>query len=91
MNRLLFCIYDSKAEFYSDPIYFRSIGEALRSFEAVANSEHDIAQHPADFTFFHIGSFDQDDGSMDMLEAKVNLGTALDHKHAVEAPVALEA
>lgn len=78
--RQVFVVYDSKAEFYADPMYFRSMGEALRSWEQVSNDEaSDIGKYAADFTFFHVGTYDEQTGVFEPNDTgKRNLGTALD-------------
>lgn len=82
MNMKLFAVYDSKAGLYNNPVYFRSVPEAVRSFSSAAKDPQsgDLMQHPADFTFFHIGEFDQETGRIDQLAAFTNLGTALEHQ-----------
>lgn len=74
----IFCVFDCKAEAFLNPIYFGATGEAVRAFEAAANSEsHDFAKYAADYTLFEIGTWDQVAGEIKMLKAKINLGTAL--------------
>ncbi|AXH74127.1 MAG: nonstructural protein [Microviridae sp.] len=52
-------IYDSKAEAYLPPLYFRSNGEALRAFEtAVKQESSDFFRNPEDYTFFYLGEWD---------------------------------
>jgi len=75
---LLFAIFDSKAGFWMPPMAFRSRGEALRSFMAVANDKSSqIGMHPGDYTLFHIGSFDEDKGILMPASVLENLGLAL--------------
>lgn len=74
----MFTIYDSKAEAYLQPIFALATGAAIRSFEAAANDEqHDFHRFAGDYTLFEIGDFDQHTGRCTVLEAPVNLGTAL--------------
>lgn len=83
MIKQVFAVYDSKAEFFADPMFFRTTGEAMRSWEDAANNpELDISKYAADFTFFHIGTYDVDLGVMEVLaNGKVSYGTALEQKH----------
>lgn len=76
----VFVVYDSKAESYALPFYMKSIGEAVRGFGVAARDQQTmIAKHPADFTLFEIGDYDEFSGNISMYEAKKSLGTALEH------------
>lgn len=78
MKLLMFVIYDSKVDAYLHPMFFRSVGEAMRAFGDSANDQStQFAKHPADFTLFHIGDFEEKSGTLIQMEAKANLGTAL--------------
>ncbi len=80
----VFSVYDSKAEFFGDPMFFRTIGEAMRGWFSACKGDGggeggDLQRYPADFTFFHIGTFDPDTAELVALEnGKVNYGTALE-------------
>lgn len=61
MNSGIFvCIYDSKAETYSQPTVARSNADALRQFEFLVNDTQKtlVSMHPADFTLYRIGSYE---------------------------------
>ena len=74
----VFSVYDSKAEAYLQPFFAQTRGVAIRQFEAAANSvEHNFYRFGADFTLFHIGQWDEHDGTLVMFEVKDSLGTAL--------------
>ena len=76
----VFAVYDSKAEFFADPMFFRTIGEALRSWEtAAADQSMDLHKYPGDFSLFHIGTYDINTSVLELLpNGKVNYGTALE-------------
>lgn len=75
-----FTVYDSKSELYSLPKYAPTTMAMLRQFAEVAKDpETEIGRYPADFTLFETGTFDEYTGHATELEAKVNLGLALDH------------
>lgn len=81
MKHKVFCVYDSKVEAYMTPFVFRSTGEALRSFETTVNDpQSNLCRHPADFTLFEIGEFQEEDGTIAPYSAKKSLGLALDFK-----------
>lgn len=76
----IFTVYDSKAETYAQPYFASTTGQALRSFQdAIEQEDHIFNKHAPDFTLFEIGVYDDDTGQIMALEAKVNLGTALDY------------
>lgn len=65
----VFSIYDSKAEVFAIPVFFRNAGEAIRAFQtAVGDAESPYCQHPEDYSLHEIGSFDEDSGALVALE-----------------------
>lgn len=76
---LIFSIYDSKAETWSQPMFAHNIAVSLRNFaEAAKSPDCLLSSHPGDFTLFHIGDFNLQTGKLTVLDAAVNLGTALE-------------
>ena len=76
----VFGIFDAKAGIFSGPTFNRlAKGQAIRDFIDIArNPESSISKHPGDFTLFELGEFDDNTGQYVNLEAKSNLGTALE-------------
>lgn len=59
MQIQMFTVYDEKAKAYLQPFFLTATGLAIRSFtETVNDPKSAIGRHPADYTLFHIGSFD---------------------------------
>lgn len=82
----VFTVYDSAAEAYMTPFFVVATGQALRSFgDAASDPAHDFGKHAADFTLFEIGRYDDATGRIEMLDAHVNLGTALEYKESKSA------
>ncbi len=80
MKLQVFSVFDSKAEAFIQPFYSQTVGTAVRSFEqALQNEEHEFRKFAADYTLFHLGEFDQEEGHFTELAAKVNLGLALNY------------
>lgn len=80
----MFTVYDSKVEAYLPPFYERASGSAIRAFEASCNQpEHQFRKHPADYTLFEIGTYDDATGRCEMHVAFISLGNGLEF---VEAP-----
>lgn len=82
MPRLkVYSVYDSKAQFYGNPFFQRTKGEAMRSWTTIANDEKsEICRFPGDYSLFEIGEFDSDTGTLHPHQALINLGLAQDVK-----------
>ena len=79
MKLCVFTVYDSKADCYLQPIYFKSKGEAIRSFSDECNrSESQMNVHAEDFTLFQLGEFDDSNASFDLLVTPVAIGKAIE-------------
>lgn len=75
-----FVIYDSKSESYRPPMCYKATGEAIREFADAVNDEKSfVAKHPADYTLFEIGEYNELQGILAMYEAKKNLGVATEY------------
>lgn len=60
-----YAVYDSKAEAYMQPIFYKTEGEALRAFtNACKLPEHPFHENAEDFTLFQLGDFDDTTGLM---------------------------
>lgn len=80
MLQKMYAIYDQAVGAYLNPFFMRSRGEAVRSFgQAVSDPKSAFHSHPADYTLFEIGQYDDVTGIVEPWDAKVNLGTALEH------------
>lgn len=81
MKHKIYSIYDSKIELFAKPFYMHSRGEALRAWGEVVNDpETTICKHPADFTLFELGEFDEETGKFANLQTPVSLGLAIEYK-----------
>lgn len=89
---LAFAIYDAAAAAYLSPMFLDTKGMAIRSFADAVNQEDSaFGRHAADYTLFHIGSFDQRTGQLEACTPD-SLGNALQFVVLPSsAPVALEA
>jgi hypothetical protein len=73
----IFSIYDSKAEAYNSPFYMQTQSLAIRAFTDEANNESSqIGKHPADFTLFYMGEYDDHTASFNLEDTKISLGVA---------------
>ena len=79
MKQHVFAVYDSKAEIFHNPIFFKAKGEALRSFADEVNREgSNMNKHPADYTMFLIGTYDVELGHLESNSTPVSMGLAHD-------------
>lgn len=79
MKLEIFAIFDSKAAAYMQPMFVLTKAMVIRDFTDAARGDNAIGKHPEDFTLFHLGTFDDSDGSFDMLSTPVSLGVAIEY------------
>jgi hypothetical protein len=71
MKQKVFSVYDSKAEMFNQPMFFKATPEALRAFGDEANrTESAIHKHPDDYTLFEIGEFNVETGLLTPLTTR---------------------
>ena len=59
----LYAVHDAAVGAYITPMFFRSRGEAIRSFQdAVLDPKSQFGSHAADYSFWHVGMWDDSDG-----------------------------
>lgn len=59
---LIFTVKDTVAEFYMQPFFARTKGEAIRSFAQAVNDDpktSQIAAHPDQYELYYLGDFDE--------------------------------
>lgn len=86
----VYSVYDAKVKYFHNPMVMRNRGEALRSWEQVANDEKSsICAHPSDFSLMELGEFDDQTGKIDLLPVPESLGLAVQFKRAPESSASL--
>lgn len=74
----VFSVYDSAARLFMEPFHAPTIESAIRSFRHTVNhGQNQISRFPEDYTLFHVGTFNQEDGQIVPLTAPANLGVAI--------------
>lgn len=74
----VFAIYDAAVCAYLNPMFFYTQGQAIRAWlDACSDANSSFAKHPADFTLFQIGEYDDETATLHNLDIKTPLGTAL--------------
>ncbi len=72
-------IFDVKAQAYSQPMFFQSSGQAVRTFSDEANrTDGNIGAHPEDYTMFCLGEWDEREGKITVYDALKPLARAID-------------
>lgn len=80
----VFSVYDSKAGAFAAPFFCTTLGLARRAFIDAANTpEHPLSKNSADFTLFHLGTFDDEHAVFVLLPEHRNLGLASNFKQEV--------
>lgn len=88
----IFTVYDSKIEAYLPPFHERGSGAAIRAFESAVHQDgHQFNRHPADYTLFEIGVFDDSTAGIEMHVAKIPLGNGIEFSEdQMEVPTLTE-
>lgn len=61
MIQQLYTVYDEKADAFLPPFFVPTHGLALRAFKDCVNSkDHQFGKHPADYSLFYLGDWDDD-------------------------------
>ncbi len=85
MKILAFTIYDEKAEAFGTPLFSPAIGQASRMFADLANNkETAVGAHPEDYTLYHIGYYESENGRMDNTTTPIFIGKATDYVDKAE-------
>lgn len=75
----IFSIYDSKAENFNLPVYLQSSGLAIRTFsDSVQDPNSPFAKHPADYTLFELGTYDDQTSTFDIFPTPKSLHVAIE-------------
>lgn len=79
MKMFVCAAYDAAVKAYTQPMFFRSVAEAIRGFQdAVVAEGSQFGRHAADYHFSLLGEFDDNDGSFVQAAAPTRLVTALE-------------
>lgn len=79
MKIQVFSVFDAKQGIYGQPNLLLNRATAERAFmQSVLDPQSNIAQHPEDFTVFHIGEYDDETAKFTNLPTPEPIGTALE-------------
>lgn len=66
MKLEVYAVHDSAVGAFNNPLFFRSRGEALRSFsDAVADEKNGFVAHAEHYSFWMIGTYDTNSGLLE--------------------------
>lgn len=81
----MFSVYDSKVQAYMNPWIARTVAEAQRSWvQACNDGQSMMSKHPADYTLFQVGEFDEETGEILPLKAHASISTGLEARRPSE-------
>jgi len=76
----IYSIRDSKAGIFNTPFYQSSHGEAERSFhQLVRDPKSTVSQYPEDFDLYHLGTYDDQSGKMELLDTPAHMIKAVQY------------
>lgn len=94
MKYQMYSIFDLKVGVYHPPIFFRSPGEAIRSFVGAATEGSSLlSKYPKDFSLHSLGSWDDDTAKYKVLPEPAFIGVLHDligyesHDHSVDKAI----
>lgn len=58
----IYAVRDKAVDAFVQPLFFRSKGEALRSFLDAVKSNDMFKAHPEDYDFYSLGTYDDNTG-----------------------------
>lgn len=70
----IFSVRDTCVESFLLPMFFQNSAAAVRALGDAVNksgSDNQFFQHPEHYHLYHLGVFDDDNGSMNLLDAPV--------------------
>lgn len=75
----IFTIHDVKASAYLPPFILPKAQMAIRTFSDCVNSpEHQFSKHPADYTLFMLGTFDDSTATITLFRGAESLGNGVE-------------
>lgn len=78
MKKVMCTVYDVKAKVHGKLLPFTTTAEAIRAFgDAVRNPDTAINKHPEDFTLYHVGNYDEEKATYEMVEPYYPLMAAI--------------
>lgn len=91
MKLQIFAIHDSKANAFIPPFISKEIETAKRTFANAANDKlHQFGANPADYTLFHLGTFNDENAEIEIIQTPQSYGLAIEYIKKEKATGQLE-
>lgn len=88
----VFAAFDGKLKVFLTPFTYLHLGQATRAWEEICNDPQSLmGKHPADFSLYEIGNFDDDTGLVTPHSPLQLVATALEVKRKPQEKLPLTA
>lgn len=78
---IISAVKDLKSDIFLQPQFQRSVADALRNWEIVANEgDSMVSRFPDDFVLYQLGTFDPNTAQIELLDRPSNLASAAELK-----------
>lgn len=87
MKLEILSIRDRAVDAFGRPMFFPTIGAAVRAFDDEINrdsKDNPYFAHPEDYDLYHLGHFDDSTGRFTMLEAPKQVAIGRQHKRTAD-------
>lgn len=75
----VFTVRDEALKAFNSPVFFPTVDAARRSFGDAVGKDENFKNHPADFSLFHLGVYDDESARIDQFDIPVRIATATDY------------
>lgn len=80
METKIFSVYDEASEAYMMPFYSWQNASAIRAVvQQMQDPQSMLSLHPKDFSLYHMGSFNDQDGKIDAISPPILIGRLTDY------------
>lgn len=80
MKQQVFCVLDTKTQYFNLPFFQPTISSGQRLFHQLSSDKETlVGRYPADFNLIHVGEFDDETGQLIPLP-HTNLGPATNYQ-----------
>ena len=92
MRHQVFSVYDVKAKCFLPPFFMHQPEMAIRAISNATNDPgHQFHANPEDYSLYHLGEFDDDNGKLVPFNEPVQLVTALELVKSMMDQAAMQA
>jgi hypothetical protein len=74
----MYCVRDSKAEYYMAPFLAINDATAKRNIQAAMQSDNDVSKFPEDHSLWKLGEYDDATGKIEARDAPTHLANCVE-------------